>query len=161
MFRGFCGAAQFGVQIAEQQLEDWISGIAFDERLRDFDGAFVLIVKCAQISGEVEAHFYGRHDAVVNADLHLADAFRPAAARNSHEEAQDFHGGRKRIHVVVVEAEAGGSVWHLRIEFEGAQKFGAGGDSVMRDRAIFTTQDFQADFQGKTHAGVEMHIRGV
>ena len=47
MFGGFYGAAQLGVQIAEQQLENWISWITFDERLRDDDGAFVLIVEGA------------------------------------------------------------------------------------------------------------------
>jgi len=161
ILRGFFGAAHLGVQIPEQQLENRISRVALDERLRDHDGAFVLIVKGAQISGEMEAHFHGRNYAVVNTDLHLANSFRPVAARNPHEEAQDFHGGGKRIHVVVVEAEAGGGVWHLRIEFQSAQKFGAGGNSGTRDRAIFTAQDFQAHLQSKAHASVEMHIRRI
>ena len=93
MFSGFYGAAHLGVQVAEQQLENWISRVALDEWLRDDDGAFVLIVEGAQIPGEMEAHFDGRDHAAVNADLHLADAFGSAAAGDAHEEAQDFHTG--------------------------------------------------------------------
>ena len=121
IFRGFRVAAELGIQVAGKELEDRIAGMTRDERLGDRQRIFVALIERAQIPREIKARIDRHKHAALGSDPHLADAILFAASGNAHEETQNLRDRRKRIHVVVVEADARRRIGHIGIELQGTE----------------------------------------
>src|SRR5580704_18521889 len=114
IFRRFLFSAEFGVQVAEQELENWILRIARDERLGDRKSPLVILIVRTQASREDEASVDGEEYALIHPQLHLSDSLFFISPGNSHEDTHQPHDRREGIHIVVVNSEGRGGVGHLR-----------------------------------------------
>src|SRR5713226_4459259 len=82
------------------------------------------------------------------------------AAGNPHEKSQDPGHGGKRIHVIIVEAEAGIGVGEVRVKSYGAKKMLAGFHSGAGRGAAFVAQGQQPRSECIAHSGIKVHLGG-
>jgi len=158
LLSGFVFAGELGVHIAEEQAEDGVLRIFGDERLEEVCGARVLAVVVAQVDGEVEARFDGRHASGGDGALELADAFRFVPARDAHEPAQHPGDAGERVYIIVVEADAHVGVGEVGVERDGAQHVLAPAHAGARDGQPLPTQRVQPCLERVADAGVEVQL---
>ena len=87
---GLVFAAELGVEVTADEMEDGVSRIFFLEGRGDFEGFLVFLVVVVEADREVEARFDRRERAFGHGAMELADAFELVAAGNAHEEAEHF-----------------------------------------------------------------------
>ena len=109
-------AAELGVEVAADEVEDGIGRIFFFERGGDFEGLLVFLIVVVKADSEIEAGFDRSEVAFGDGVVELADAFLFVAAGDAHEEAKHFRHGGERVGVIVVEAEAEVGVGEIGIE---------------------------------------------
>jgi hypothetical protein len=157
---GLVFAAELGVEVAVDEVEDGIRRIFFFEWGGEFEGLLVILVVVVEADGEIEAGIDARERAIGDGAVELAYAVLFAAAGNAHEEAEHLGHGRERVGVVVVEAKAEVGVGEIGIERFGADEAFAGADAVAGGEFRFGAKAVEASEEGVAHAGVEVHVGG-
>ncbi len=158
---GLLTTSELGVEIAEDELKEWIRRVFFREWMSNLEGLLVLLIVVVKADGEVEASLRGRENTFGDGALQLLNAFLFVAAGNAHEETEDACSGREGVGVIVVKAESGVSVGELGVERDRAQETFTGANASTRAIAIFSAQAVKAGEQCVAHAGVELHFGGV
>ena len=74
---GLVFAAELGVEVAADEVEDGIGGVFFFEGGRDFEGLLVFLVVVVEADSEIEACFNAGEVAIGDGVIELADAFLP------------------------------------------------------------------------------------
>ncbi len=157
---GLVFAAELGVEVAADEVKDWIGWVFFFEGGGDFEGLFVFLVVVVEAEREIEASLYRSKLAFGDGVIELADTFLFVAAGDAHKKAEHFCERGKRVGVIVVEAEAEVGVGEIGIESCGADEAFASADSVAGGRFGFAAQSVETGVERVAHAGVEMHVGG-
>ncbi len=160
LFRQFT-PPELGVEVAADQLEEWIGRVLVRQGRGDLESLFILLIVVVKVDGQVEAGFGRCERAFRYGALELANAFLLAAAGDAHEEAEDAGGRGEGVGVIVVEAEAHVGVGEIGVESDGAQETFAGADTGAGGVAVFTAQGIDACDERVAHACIELHLGGV
>ena len=158
--RGFLLASELGIDVPEKQVEDGILRVLRDQRLGNLRGSFVIAVIVAQVFRQIEAGFHASQLALFHGAFELPHPHALIAAGNPHEKSQDPGHGGKRIHVIIVEAEAGIGVREVRVKSYGAKEMLAGFHSGAGRGAAFVAQGQQPRSECIAHSGVKVHLGG-
>ena len=159
-FRQFT-PSELGVEVAADQLEEWIGRVLVREGRGDLESLFVLLIVVVKVDRQVEAGFGWSERAFRYGALQLANAFLFAASGDAHEEAEDAGGRGERVGVIVVEAEAHVGVGEIGVECDGAQETFARADTGAGGVAVFSAQGIDACDERVAHSSVELHLGGV
>src|SRR3984957_19234480 len=99
-------ASQLGIQVAADELKQWVSRILFRKRPGNLKRLFVLLVVVVKAERQVEAGFGRSKNAFVDGAFQLLNAFLFVAAGNAHKEPEHASNAGERVRIIIVKTQA-------------------------------------------------------
>ena len=154
-------ASQLGIQVAADELKQWIGRILFRKGPGDLKRLFVLLIVIVKAKRQVEAGFGRSKNSCVDGAFQLLNAFLFVAAGNAHEEPENASDAGERVHVIVVKTQAHVCVAQIRVQSDSVQEAFPRAHSGAGPIAVVSAQAVNARKLRVSHAGVEFHLGGI